>query len=87
MDREDYEIQIEGIDAEAFSYDGEDVKGKEDEEDLKEWLIDVCKSLSPIEEEEDDEDGEKNEAKSSSVKPTTKKSSEKKRKIDDVYRE
>lgn len=86
MDREDYEIQIERIDAEAFSYDGEDVKGKEDEEDLKEWLIDVCKSLSPIEEEEDDEDGKKNEAKSSSEKPT-KKSSQKKRKIDDVYRE
>lgn len=80
MNREDYELKLEGIDAEAFSYDGEDDEGKRE---LKEWLLDVCKTLSPIEEGE--EEGEEDEGKS--VKTTSKKKKNKKRKIDDVYEE
>ena len=78
MDRGKYELKIEGIDAEAFSNDGEEGELK------KEWLLDVCKTLSPIGEVE--EEGE-DEDKGKSVKTTLKKKKNKKRKIDDVYEE
>ena len=56
MDREDYELKIEGIDAEAFSNDGEEGELK------KEWLLDVCKTLSPIGEVEEEGEEEEQEA-------------------------
>jgi len=84
MDREDYELQIEGIDAEAFSHDGEEEgKGNKEEAEMKEWLIDVCKTLSPIEEEEEGDGDGNEEVKSSKGR----RSRVKKRKIDDVYDE